>query len=306
MKNYVYTEEVRNMKQTTIAKREAKWGVFFLSPSFILLIVFSLLPIAASLVLSFTDYNVLSAPTWNGIQNYIRMFSDPFVKDSLKNTLIYTVVTVPLQTVLSLALAAVLAELYRNAFGGFIKSALFVPVIASAALVGVVWSMLLSSRGPINEVLNFLGIDSVNWLTGNLRPLFVVSFVNVWKDVGYFMVIFYAGILNIPRNLYEAAQVDGASPMQCFWHITIPNLKGITYLVVTLGTIWTFQTFDLVQVMTGGGPGTATTTLVLTIYRAAFKEYRMGYASAIAILLLIFILLLSLLQKILLRGGKEE
>lgn len=293
------------MKKSEVAKREARWGVLFLSPSLILLIVFSLLPIAASIVLSFTDYNVLSSPEWNGIENYLRMLKDPYVRDSLKNTLIYTVITVPLQTAISLALAAVIAEFFRNRFGNFVKSALFVPVIASAALVGVVWSMLLSSRGPVNELLDFFGIEAVNWLTGSLRPLLVVSFVNVWKDVGYFMVIFYAGIMNIPRNLYEAAQVDGAGPMQCFWHITLPNLKGITYLVVTLGTIWTFQTFDLVQVMTGGGPGTATTTLVLTIYRAAFKEYRMGYASAIAVLLLVFILLLSFLQKRLMKGGEE-
>lgn len=293
------------MKKSAVAKREARWGVLFLSPSLILLIVFSLLPIAASIVLSFTDYNVLSSPEWNVIENYLRMLKDPYVRDSLKNTLIYTVITVPLQTAISLALAAVIAEFFRNRFGNFVKSALFVPVIASAALVGVVWSMLLSSRGPVNELLDFFGIEAVNWLTGSLRPLLVVSFVNVWKDVGYFMVIFYAGIMNIPRNLYEAAQVDGAGPMQCFWHITLPNLKGITYLVVTLGTIWTFQTFDLVQVMTGGGPGTATTTLVLTIYRAAFKEYRMGYASAIAVLLLVFILLLSFLQKRLMKGGEE-
>lgn len=293
------------MKKSAVAKREARWGVLFLSPSLILLIVFSLLPIAASIVLSFTDYNVLSSPEWNGIENYLRMLKDPYVRDSLKNTLIYTVITVPLQTAISLALAAVIAEFFRNRFGNFVKSALFVPVIASAALVGVVWSMLLSSRGPVNELLDVFGIEAVNWLTGSLRTLLVVSFVNVWKDVGYFMVIFYAGIMNIPRNLYEAAQVDGAGPMQCFWHITLPNLKGITYLVVTLGTIWTFQTFDLVQVMTGGGPGTATTTLVLTIYRAAFKEYRMGYASAIAVLLLVFILLLSFLQKRLMKGGEE-
>lgn len=294
------------MKRSAMMKRETKWGAIFLSPSFILLIVFSLLPIAASLYLSFTDYNVLSAPEWSGLENYKRMLSDPYVRASLKNTLIYTVITVPIQTAVSLALAAVIAEFFRNRFGNFVKSALFVPVIASAALVGVVWSMLLSSRGPVNELLNFFGIDSVNWLTGKLRPLLVVSFVNIWKDTGYFMVIFYAGILNIPRNLYEAAQVDGAGSMQCFWHITLPNLKGITYLVVTLGTIWTFQTFDLVQVMTGGGPGTSTMTLVLTIYRAAFKEYRMGYASAIAVLLLVFVLLLSLLQKLLLKGGKDE
>ena len=294
------------MKKSEITKREAKWGMLFLSPSLVLIIVFSLLPIVASLVLSFTDYNVLSAPKWCGIQNYLRMLDDPFVKASLKNTLIYTAITVTLQTIVSLVLAAVTAEFFRDRFGNFVKSSLFVPVIASSALVGVVWSMLLSSRGPVNELLNLFGVESVNWLTGDLRPLLVVGFVNVWKDVGYFMVIFYAGILNIPRNLYEAAQVDGAGSLQCFFHITIPNLKAITYLALTLGTIWTFQTFDLVQVMTGGGPGTSTTTLVLTIYRSAFKEYRMGYASAIAVLLLVFILLLSFLQKCLLKGGKEE
>ena len=118
-----------------------------------------------------------------------------------------------------------------------------------------------------------------------------VCIVSVWKNVGYFLVIYYAGIMDIPKELYEASKVDGANGIQCFFRITLPGLKNITYLVLTLGMIWSFQVFDLVYTMTGGGPGTSTITLVMTIYNAAFKEYNMGYASAVALLLFVFVLL---------------
>ncbi|MEG2436435.1 MAG: sugar ABC transporter permease, partial [Ruthenibacterium sp.] len=124
--------------------------------------------------------------------------------------------------------------------------------------------------------------------------------------VGYFLVIYFAGIMDIPRSLYEAAEVDGATAVQKFFRITLPSLSSVTFLVVTLGTIWSFQVFDMVYTMTGGGPGLSTVTLVLTIYNTAFKEYNMGYASAIALLMFVFVLLISGGQKLLLRGGKGE
>ena len=128
----------------------------------------------------------------------------------------------------------------------------------------------------------------------------------IWKNIGYFLVIFYAGILNIPGSLYEAAEVDGASRWQQFCHITIPGLSSVTYMVITLGTIWSFQVFDIVYTMTGGGPGMSTVTLVLTIYTAAFKEYNMGYASAIALLLFLIVLFVQFLQKKIMKGGEND
>ena len=268
-------------------RKEAAQGFLYILPSLVLILVFSVVPILMSLYFSFTKYNVLQPPQWTGLDNYIRLFRDPYVRASLKNTVVFTVITVPLQTAGSLVLAAVIA------------------VIASAILVGTLWFTLLSPRGVVNSIIHAFGLPSVNWLGGKLTSMLSVCIVSVWKNVGYFLVIYFAGIMDIPRSLYEAAEVDGANAFQRFFKITLPGLSSVTFLVVTLGTIWSFQVFDLVYTMTGGGPGTSTVTLVLTTYNAAFKEYNMGYASAVAMLMFVFVLAVSGLQKLLLKGGED-
>lgn len=287
-------------------QKEAMVGIAYVLPSFILIMVFSLIPIIMNVYFSFTKYNVMQPPEFVGLSNYARMIKDSYVWASLKNTAVFTLITVPLQTILSLLFAAVIAEQFRSKFGDFLKSSLFIPVIASAILVGTLWSILLSPTGVINQVLGVLGFPAINWLGGKFTSLFSICITSIWKNVGYFLVIYYAGIMNIPRSLYEAAEVDGASLIQRFFYITIPGLSSVTFLVVTLGTIWSFQVFDLVYTMTGGGPGMSTVTLVLTIYNTAFKEYNMGYASAIALLMFAFVLFISFLQKLLLKDRGEE
>lgn len=287
-------------------QKEALTGIAYVLPSFILIMVFSLIPIIMNVYFSFTKYNVMQPAQFVGLKNYARMLKDSYIWASLKNTAIFTLITVPVQTMLSLILAAVIAEQFRSRFGNFVKSSLFIPVIASAILVGTLWSILLSPTGVVNLVLGFFGIPRINWLGGKATSLISICITSIWKNVGYFLVIYYAGIMNIPRSLYEAAEVDGASPVQKFIYITLPGLSSVTFLVVTLGTIWSFQVFDLVYTMTGGGPGMSTVTLVLTIYNTAFKEYNMGYASAIALLMFVFILLISFMQKLLLKGRGEE
>ena len=271
-------------------RKEAAQGFLYILPSLVLILVFSVVPILMSLYFSFTKYNVLQPPQWTGLDNYIRLFRDPYVRASLKNTVVFTVITVPLQTAGSLVLAAVIAELFHNKFGNFVKSSLFVPVIASAILVGTLWFTLLSPRGVVNSIIHAFGLPSVNWLGGKLTSMLSVCIVSVWKNVGYFLVIYFAGIMDIPRSLYEAAEVDGANAFQRFFKITLPGLSSVTFLVYT---------------MTGGGPGTSTVTLVLTTYNAAFKEYNMGYASAVAMLMFVFVLAVSGLQKLLLKGGED-
>ncbi len=288
-------------------KKEAFHGYIYILPSFVLLMVFSVIPIVMTLYYSFTDYSILRTPQWNGIFNYLRMLKDTNVWASLKNTVVFTAVTVPLQTILSLVFAAIIAEFFRNHFGNFIKSALFVPVIASGVLIGSLWFTILAPRGVANSLLNAVGLPSVLWLGGKVSSMFSICMVSIWKNVGYFLVIYFAGIMDIPQDYYEAAKVDGASSIQRFFGITLPSLSNITFLVVTLGTIWSFQVFDLVYTMTSGGPGTSTMTLVLTIYNAAFREHNMGYASAVAMLMFVFIIVISMLQKKLLnRSGDGE
>lgn len=287
--------------------RQAFFGILYILPSFILIIVFAVIPIFMSGYFSFTSYNVFNPPEWIGLTNYIQALNDSYVIDSLKNTLIYVFLTVPFQTITSLIFAAFLADRLRTRFGGFLRSAMFIPVIASAITAGAVWRIILATDGGIlNTILSFLNITQPNWLGSSATALISVSIVAVWKNVGYFLVIDYAGIMGISKEVMEAAEVDGATAIQKFFQITIPILKPITYMVVTLGVIWSFQVFDLVYVMTGGGPGRSTITLVMTIYNSAFKDYKMGYASAVAILLLVIILIVNYIQQRFFIGKKGD
>lgn len=285
-------------------KAKLKWsdvsGYLFILPSFLLLLAFHVIPIFMTAGYSFTDYNVLQAPEFVGLENYKSLTKDPYLMSSLINTAIYTVIVVPVQTILSMVIAYLLASKCINKYGNFVRSALFVPVITSMILTAAVWRLLLSSNpeGVINSLVGVFGVQPVNWLGSSWPALFSVCLIGIWKNVGYFMVIFYAGMMDIPGDLYEAAKVDGAGSIRQFFSITLPMLKPITYLVVTLGTIWSFQVFDLVYTLTGGGPGRATMTLVLTIYNSAFKDYKMGYASAVSMVLLGMVLFISFLQKI--------
>ena len=254
---------------------------------------------------------------------------DSFVQASLKNTCIYVLVTVPMQTILSMIIAAVIAMKFQNKYGRFVKACLFIPVISSSVLVGTLFTLLFTTDGGVvNTVLSIFGIGPVNWLGQSSTALITVCIAAIWKNVGYFLVIFWqvlqycgytdcrvrgwkectrgGGLMDIPTSLYEAAQVDGASKIQQFFAITLPCLKPITYLVVTLGIIWSFQSFDIVYAMTKGGPGQSTYTLVYTIYNAAFREYRMGYACAVAVILFILILIVNNIQKFFLGDKKEE
>jgi len=282
-------------------------GFLYILPSVILIFTFSIIPLFMTGYYSFTKYNVIQPAEWIALTNFSNLMEDAFFKSSVINTIIYTVIVVPVQTILAVVLANIIAAYFRNRFGNFIKGALFIPVISSLILVGTVWKFLLATEnGIINNFLAVFGADGLNWLGTKTLAMISICLASIWKNVGYFLVIFYAGIMDIPRSHYEAAEVDGATGLQKFRYVTLPSLKPITYLVVTLGTIWSFQVFDLVYAMTGGGPGHSTLTLVLTIYQNAFKYYKMGYASAISVVLFLLILIISMLQKLLFRERKMK
>jgi len=273
-------------------------GVPFIVPSFAILLVVVIVPIAMSAYFSFTQYSVLGSPTWTGTDNYQKLLADDAFIRSLGNTLIYTVISVPLQTIFALLLADVIAKRFRNRFGSIVRSALFIPVMSSMVVVAVVWRAILGTNdGAVNVALDVLGLDKVNFLGEPALAMLVVGLVTVWKNIGYFLVIYYAGIMDVPADLYEASSLDGASRLKQLWHITIPTLRPVTLLVIILGTIWSFQVFDLVYVMTGGGPGGATTTIVMMIFQAGFKNFQMGYASAMAVILFLLILAIAIVQR---------
>lgn len=291
------------MKQKRL---EATQGYIYILPSLILILSFSIIPIFMSGFFSFTEYNVMNSPKWAGLANYEKVFQDEYVRAALLNTLKYVLITVPIQTALSLVFAAFLAMKMQNKSGEFLRSVMFIPVIASAVTSGTIWRTILGTDGGIlNNIIGLFGFDPVNWLGDSKTSLISICIVAIWKNVGYFLVIFYAGIMDIPKSLYEAARVDGANTYQQFFKITLPMLKPITSLVVTLGIIWSFQVFDLSYQMTGGGPGYSSVTIVMAIYNAAFKQYKMGYACAMAMLLLVIVLIINALKQRVF-GEKED
>ena len=282
------------------------WG--FVLPSFLFVAAFSALPILGGAYYSFTRFNGFNAPEWIGLENYAALPRDGDFLRALQNTGIFALVIVPCEIVLALAIAAVLAEKYQNAFGRFVRGALFVPVLCSSALAGNIFYYVFSADGGslANTVLSWFGAARVNWLGSRGTALGVICLVNIWKNFGYYLVILYAGIMDVPRVLYEAAEIDGASKTQQFFHVTLPSLKSVVYIVVTLCTIASFQVFDIAYVMTGGGPGNGTTSLVLEIYSKAFKGYRFGYASAIGMVLFLLVIAVTLAQRKFFRERAEE
>ncbi|MBO4937941.1 MAG: sugar ABC transporter permease [Oscillospiraceae bacterium] len=283
------------MKQRRL---EAMHGYTYILPSLILIVCFSIIPIFMSAFFSFTEYNVMNPPKLVGMDNYEKILQDEYVREALINTLKYVVITVPIQTILALVFAAFIAVKMQNKAGEFLRSVMFIPVIASAVTSGTIWRTILGTDGGIvNNILGVFGIDAINWLGDSRTSLISICIVAIWKNVGYFLVIFYAGIMDVPKSLYEAARVDGANMFQQFFRITLPMLKPITSLVVTLGIIWSFQVFDLSYQMTGGGPGYSSVTIVMAIYNAAFKNYKMGYACALAMVLLVIVLLINALKQ---------
>lgn len=301
------------MTQTTKApalnrqRRQALVGAAYIMPSFVLMLWFSIIPIFMALYYSFTKFNMAGAPEWIGLENYAKLFTNKALSDALMNTVRYVLMTVPLQTVIALLIAAFLAERMKNRAGSFLRSVIFIPVIVSLISSATVWRILYSTNdGLINQLLMTLGATKpINFLGSKTYALPSVAAVAVWKNTGYFMVIYYAGIMNVSTEIREAAIVDGANAPQRFFHITLPILKPITYMVITLGIIWSFQVFDLVYKMTGGGPGRATYTVAYVIYTYAFQDKRIGYACALAICLLLVILGIHFLQDLFFKEKQE-
>jgi multiple sugar transport system permease protein len=283
---------------TRRARRRLPVGVGFVAPSTLVIAVVVALPILMSLYYSFTDFSLLGGATWAGLDNYVKLLSDEGFRRALWQTAVYTVISVPLQTILALMIADILVRRFRNRLGGVVRSILFIPVMASLVLTGTVWRYLLAyNGGAVNEILGLFGIPATDWLGQSSTALVAIALVTVWKNVGYFLIIYYAGILDIPEDQYEASALDGAGPFRQLVSITMPALRPVTLLVVVLGTIWSFQVFDLIYMMTGGGPGGSTSTLVYEIYQAGFKEFQMGYASAMSVVLFVIILAASALQR---------
>jgi multiple sugar transport system permease protein len=264
------------------------------APALVLMAVFLIGPLLAVIALSFTDYQ-LGAPSLSfvGIANYLEMTEDETVRISLANTLIYVGVVVPVSVALGLG-AALLIEADPS-LRGFYRAAYFLPVMATLIAMAIVWEFMLDARfGAVNMALKAIGLGPFDFLHDRKLVLFTLCGIGVWQSVGFNMVLFMAGLTAVPRELYEAAAVDGAGRgVERFRLVTWPMLGPVTLFTVVITAIRAFQVFDTVQVLTGGGPNKASEVLLHTIYAEAFNFFRNGYAAALVVVFLLFIMALS-------------
>lgn len=272
----------------------------FLLPSLFGLVFFSMLPLLFSLLVSFTDWNFIQGLgnwNWVGFTNFVKLWSDEWFVASLKNTLIFTVVTVPVGLILALLLAALIDSFCHERLAGVIRISMYMPHICNIVAASAVWMVLYSSYGPFTQMVQTLGWDNPpQWLADYQWALPAVMIMCIWSSLGYRIFIYSASMAGLPRELYEAAEIDGASGIQKFCYLTVPLLQPTTFFLTITGIITSFKVFGQINVMTSGGPGSATYTLVYYIYRRAFTYYEMGYASAVAMILFLILLVVTIIQ----------
>lgn len=275
--------------------RKAGWVAVFLLPSLLPLLAFTVGPMVASVGISALEWNLISEARFVGVDNYLALLDDPVFRASLWHTLQYLVGYLPLVFVGGLGLALLLNRGLRGV--ALFRSVYFLPVVTSWVVVALVWRWLLSPTGGIvNTALGWVGIDGPGWWTDPTWAMPSVILASAWKDLGFVMVIFLAGLQAIPSDLEEAARVDGASAWQRFRNVTLPLLSPSSFFVVIISLINGFQVFDQVFVMTGGGPAGATTVVVEQVFTNAFRYGQMGYAAAMSWVLFAIILAVTLFQ----------
>ncbi|HWP67398.1 MAG TPA: sugar ABC transporter permease [Candidatus Limnocylindria bacterium] len=277
----------------------APW--LFVAPALGAIVVFFYVPVAAGLVLSLTDCDIyaladLGNLRWVGLENYHRLFADPRFWTALGNTLVFVVAGGALSVAASFATAlAVSAHLVRGR--AFFRTVFFAPVVTTLVAVAVVWRYLYHPRlGPLARAFEALGLAPIDWLGDPRWVMPALILMAVWKNFGFNMVIFMAGLQAIPERLYEAARLDGATPAQQLWHVTLPMLAPVTVFVVLMTAIGHFQLFAEPYVMTQGGPGDASLSVVLLMYEQGFRWWNMGYAAAVAFVLFAIVLGVSALR----------
>lgn len=280
----------------TRRRREQLAGWLFMAPEVIGMLLVSLFPLLFSMVLSFTDWDLvsdLSSVRFVGLDNYIALFQDNRFLMAMKNNVLFTAVTVPVALVLALVMAVtVQTKVYGKSY---FKIAFFIPYICSTVAIAAVWSALYHpSKGPLNQFLMGIGIENPpKWLVDTSFSLIAVMIIYIWQLIGYKLIIFMAGLSAIPDELYESATIDGANGVQQFRHITLPLLGPTTFFLAITSVISSFKVFDIIKFLTGGGPNYSSTVIVYQIYEEGFQRFRMGYASAMSWILFLMIVLVT-------------
>lgn len=286
----------KKQKGVSLTLRQNLVGYSFILPNFIGFFVFIFIPVMFSLALSFSHWDGFTEIEFAGIQNFVDIFKDSVFRDSIWQTAYFTIFTVLFSVIASLGLALLLNQKIKAR--GFFRSALFFPYVASVVAVSVVFNAMLQPEyGPVNEFLKMIGISNPpGWLASTTWVIPGLIIVNVWRNMGYFMIIYLAGLQGIDQSLYEAAELDGAKGWTRFWKITWPLLSPSTFFVVMMLVINSFKVFDLVWLMTNGGPGTSSTMISQYIYNQAFISWDYGKSSAAAMILFLIVALLTVFQ----------
>jgi multiple sugar transport system permease protein len=279
--------------------RDAIAGYSFMAPTILVMGTFVVLPITYALFLAFNKVRILGELSYRfiGFKNFIRMASDERVWIALKNTAEYVVIVVPIQTLLALGLALLLHSQIRGK--NIFRIIFFLPTVTSSAVLTLIFMWIYNSNGLLNNFLAFLGLPTYNWLGDPAVALKAIMLMNIWSTAPTYMVIYLAALQDIPESLYEAATIDGANRFDQFIAITLPLLRPVTFFIVVMGIIGTFQLFDQSYIFSAGsgGPNNSTLTVVLLIYQYAFKSLDMGYAAALALMLAGVIMITTLIQR---------
>jgi multiple sugar transport system permease protein len=277
-------------------RRNVLVGWSFILPNFLGFAALTLVPVLGTFAFAFTDWDSYSTPQWIGLANFRRMQHDDNFWTALSNTCWYAAGHIPLTLAASLGLAVLLNQKLRGV--GLLRTAFFFPYVTSLVAVAVVWNMLLSPDiGPVDQALRHLGWSHPpGWTASTDWSLPALILTSVWRDMGYYMVLFLAGLQTIPAELYEAARMDGAGAWTRLRHVTLPGLRPTTFFVLVMLTISSFKVFDLVQVMTEGGPGRSSLVLSQLIFREGITHGRFGYSSAVSLALFVIVLAVTLVQ----------
>ena len=262
--------------------------------------LFNIAPILFGVYVGFTDWGIIGTPEWVGLANFERAFADEWVWDAFANTLIYASMIVPGVTILALTFALFVNQGWP--LSGLARTLFFAPNVVSATVIALIWVWILDTQfGIVNQYLAAFGVDAIPWLTNVDWSKIGVSIASIWWDLGLAFILFLAALQGVPTELYEAAEMDGAGRWERFWHVTLPQIRPTLSMVVTLQLISTMRIFSQVYVMTNGGPAGSSASVIHYIYRTAISRYEMGYASAISMLLFVLILIVTLIQRFILK-----
>jgi multiple sugar transport system permease protein len=285
----------RSFSQVRIQEMLA--GYTFILPAFLALAIFLVIPILASVALIFMRYDILSPAEWIGLANIKQLLNDKRMLITYKNSLVFVLGATFLNNLLGLILAMGVNRSMPGVLRYVLRTAIFFPVLTTTASLALVWKFLLTQdRGVVNYLLMQIGLSPVPWLSSSQWAIFSVILYDVWKSVGFLMVLYLAGLQGISQSLYEAASIDGASRWQQTRFITLPLITPTAFFAIVISLIGAFQVFDNVWVLTGGGPGDASRLIVLYIYEVGFRRFEMGYASAISMTLFLVLIMLTLIQ----------